>query len=258
MIGHLSQLEELTQSPVVLAIGPSGVGKWVAVGEVARAQSRSIAEVREEHSIDRVREVSEWLRTRPVSDRLKVVLVDFDRLSIEAQNALLKTLEEPPSHARIMGVASKQVLPTVWSRCQVVRFGPLQVAEVFEILRELGKPEMMARELARVSGGSVERALLSEGVVGVRGDVVAFLSTLAREDHGSIWVMSKRWTDQHTTGLWRWLVEALSDRAEVFTESDLKLRHELGAARTRRLAKLMTQLVRIDPATVALEVWRRR
>src|SRR5690606_23641033 len=119
------------------------------------------------------------------ADRVKVVLIDFDRLSVSGQNALLKTLEEPPAHARLMGVAARAVLPTVWSRCHVVRFGPLSRDEVFEVLRSMGKPEMLARDLARVSGGSVERALLSEAVVMVRMDVVAYLATLAREDRGT-------------------------------------------------------------------------
>lgn len=103
----------------------------------------------------------------------------------------------------------------------------------------------------------MERALQTEAVVLVKSDVIAFLSTLAREDRGSIWIISKRWTDQHTTALWRWLVEALADRAEVFGEADLKLRHDLGSRRLRALASLMTQLVRLDPATVALEIWKR-
>lgn len=194
---------------------------------------------------------------RPVSDRVKVVLVDFDRLSVEGQNAMLKTLEEPPAHARIFGVASRSVLPTVWSRCTIVRFRPLTVPQVFSILRSLEYPEMLARELSRVSGGSVERALMSEAVVTVRSDVVAFLSTLAREDRGSVWQITKRWSDQHTTALWRWLVEALADRSEVFTEGDLKLRSELGGRRVRRLAQLLSQMVRVDPAALALELWRK-
>lgn len=210
-----------------------------------------------EGGVTAVREAVDWLRVRPVADRVKVVLIDFDRLSVSGQNALLKTLEEPPAHARLMGVAARAVLPTVWSRCHVVRFGPLSRDEVFEVLRSMGKPEMLARDLARVSGGSVERALLSEAVVMVRMDVVAYLATLAREDRGTVWIIAKRWTDQHTTGLWRWLVEALSDRAEVFSEGDLRLRHELGASRMRKLAGILTSAGRVDPAMVALQLWRK-
>jgi DNA polymerase III delta prime subunit len=233
------------------------VGKWVAVKEAAERISRSIMEIREEHSLTRIREVQDWLRMRPIADRHKVVLIDFDRISVEGQNALLKTLEEPPDHGRIFGVASKQVLPTVWSRCHVVRFSTLRTIDVYQILRGLDKPEMLSRELSRVSGGSVERALLSEAVVSCKGDIVAFLSTLAREDRGSMWQISKRWDDDHTTALWRWLVESLADRAEVFSEADLRLRHDLGSRRTRKLAGLMTQMTKIDPSTLALEIWRR-
>lgn len=103
----------------------------------------------------------------------------------------------------------------------------------------------------------MERALQTEAVMAVKGDVIAYLSTIAREDRGSIWLISKRWSDDHTTALWRWLVEALSDRAEVYSEADLKLRHEIGARRLRGLASMMTQMVKIEPATLALEVWRR-
>src|SRR5690554_6429923 len=104
LVGHQRQVDELRASsePAVLVTGPSGVGKWLAVSEVARSLSRSVMEIRE-GGVTAVREAVDWLRVRPVADRVKVVLIDFDRLSVSGQNALLKTLEEPPAHARLMG-----------------------------------------------------------------------------------------------------------------------------------------------------------
>jgi hypothetical protein len=53
------------------------------------------------------------------------------------------------------------------------------------------------------------------------------------------------------------LVEALSGRSEVFSDAELRLRHDLGEPRLRAVAGLMSGL-KVDPATLALELWRIR
>jgi DNA polymerase-3 subunit delta' len=102
---------------------------------------------------------------RPFEGRRRVYILDAaDDLTDEAQDALLKTLEEPPSAAMlILATAFPDTLrPTIQSRCRRVRFGPLAVSEVEEILRRQGMDPPTARSLAAVSGGSVARALAGE------------------------------------------------------------------------------------------------
>ncbi|MEM9826281.1 MAG: AAA family ATPase [Planctomycetota bacterium] len=78
------------------------------------------------------------LRMRPLQGRCRVgILQDADSLQIEAANCLLKTLEEPPAGAVIIviGSSEQRQLPTIRSRCRVVRMGPLAEADAANVLR---------------------------------------------------------------------------------------------------------------------------
>lgn len=94
--------------------------------------------------------------------RKVAILDDADDLRHEGANALLKTLEEPPPKSVIIliGTAEQRQLPTIRSRCQTVRFAPLDWPLVQRILieRELISPTDRAETLARCSGGSVQTA----------------------------------------------------------------------------------------------------
>jgi DNA polymerase III subunit delta' len=80
------------------------------------------------------------LSLRPMMARRRVAVIeDADRMSLEAANALLKTLEEPPPYAVIVLIAgdSASILPTIRSRCQTVRFSALAAAEIAQLVLEL-------------------------------------------------------------------------------------------------------------------------
>ncbi len=95
------------------------------------------------------------------------ILDDADDLRQEGANALLKTLEEPPPGALIIliGISVQRQLPTIRSRSQVIRFSPLQWQQVDKVLsdRELVSPPELATRLAKLSGGSVQNALMLFG-----------------------------------------------------------------------------------------------
>ena len=101
---------------------------------------------------------------RPFEGRRRVFIIDpADELT--SQDALLKTLEEPPPSAILILVTAYPdlLLGTVQSRCRRVRFGPLAVDEVVEVLTGVkGVEPARARHLAVISGGSVARALASD------------------------------------------------------------------------------------------------
>ena len=113
--------------------------------------------------IEQVREVIDRAGYRPFEGRRRVVVVDeADALVPHAQNALLKTLEEPPPASTFILVSSKPdaLLSTVRSRCQRLRFGPLIPSEVAEALtRDHGWEKAEARAAAADAGGSVGQAL---------------------------------------------------------------------------------------------------
>ncbi len=100
---------------------------------------------------------------RPYSGKRKVAIVDdADALAVEGANALLKTLEEPPpdSVLILLSVSLQKQLPTIRSRCQIVRFQPLQNEQLAQlILREgLSETPEHAMEIAHQSDGGLGMA----------------------------------------------------------------------------------------------------
>jgi DNA polymerase-3 subunit delta' len=91
------------------------------------------------------------------------VIDDADYLNAEGANALLKTLEEPPPRSMLIliGTSPAKQLPTIRSRCQLIRFRPLSVETVAELLVSKGfvADPSEARRLAQHSEGSLQRAL---------------------------------------------------------------------------------------------------
>jgi DNA polymerase III subunit delta' len=88
------------------------------------------------------------------------VIEDADRMNDAAQNALLKTLEEPHPDTVFVLVSDheEEVLETIRSRCRTERLEPVPVARVVELLVGAGAPEDEARRAATLAGGDVERA----------------------------------------------------------------------------------------------------
>src|SRR5665213_3322162 len=108
--------------------------------------------------IEQVRDIVERVAYRPFEGRRRVVIInEADTLVHQAQNALLKTLEEPPSGSVFMLITSKPdaLLATVRSRCPRLRFRPLDADDVAAVLVKHGKSESEAHAAAATSGGSV-------------------------------------------------------------------------------------------------------
>lgn len=113
-------------------------------------------------SIEQVRELQRELAFRSLSPHPKVGIVnDAHLLTMQAQNALLKTLEEPPGHTVLILVAvnAASLAPTILSRCQRVNFFPLSQEAVAEILERHGRSSAEAAAIAAYAEGSPGRAL---------------------------------------------------------------------------------------------------
>jgi DNA polymerase III subunit delta' len=101
---------------------------------------------------------------KPFRGGRKVAIIDdADYLNQEGANCLLKTLEEPPPRSVIMliGSSEQRQLPTIRSRCQIIRFAPLSDAQVARLLREkhLIEDDADADQIARWGEGSLRQAL---------------------------------------------------------------------------------------------------
>lgn len=102
--------------------------------------------------IDEIRMIQHRLTTRPTLGSRRAVIIDpADDLEKGAVNALLKSLEEPPAGTHFLLVAHRpgRLLPTIRSRCRMLRFAPLADADVDAVLREVSpEAEPSAREAA--------------------------------------------------------------------------------------------------------------
>ena len=111
-----------------------------------------------EFPIELMRELCQHFSLKAARGRGKVVVIDdADDLNAESANCFLKTLEEPPpgSVLILIGTSSDRQMPTIVSRCQVVRFRPPPQETVAELLQAGGVDDAAWRErLAQVSGGS--------------------------------------------------------------------------------------------------------
>lgn len=116
------------------------------------------------HAIDAIRHLRTISGKRPYEADHKVfIMSDGDRMTVEAANAFLKLLEEPPDNTVIVITTSRlhALLPTIRSRCEEVRFSPLPVGVTNDVLSgELGLSPDVADHLARSCEGSVGRAVL--------------------------------------------------------------------------------------------------
>ncbi len=111
------------------------------------------------------------VRLKPFHGRRKVaILQDADYLNEEGANCLLKTLEEPPADALIIliGTSEQRQLPTIRSRCQIIRFAPLSADDGVRLLRD-------------VHGVDADQQAITEAIDATGGDIHAALRQLTGE-----------------------------------------------------------------------------
>ncbi|HXF42630.1 MAG TPA: DNA polymerase III subunit delta' [Pyrinomonadaceae bacterium] len=113
--------------------------------------------------VEAIRSLEQEVNFRPFEADCRVFIIDdADRMNTQAANALLKTLEEPPSYAYLILITSRfdSLLPTIVSRCQAIRFGAIQRTEIQKYLTEkAGYSAEDAAKIAEFSDGSLADAL---------------------------------------------------------------------------------------------------
>jgi len=126
----------------------------------------SLLEPEEGHKdilIDQVRALQHTLALTPYSAFYRIALLpDFQRATIQAANALLKTLEEPPDRVVLLLTANalENLLPTIVSRCEVIRLRPAPLDSTRAFLQtEMGLENEKASLIAHLSGGRIGAAI---------------------------------------------------------------------------------------------------
>lgn len=117
--------------------------------------------------VDNIRDLTEGVQYRPVKSRFRVIIIDeVHMLSNAAFNALLKTLEEPPSHVKFIFATteSHKILPTILSRCQRYDFKRIPLRELIQRLQEIIQQEQLTADevglalIAREADGGLRDA----------------------------------------------------------------------------------------------------
>ena len=112
--------------------------------------------------IEQIRELTKAVYEKPIVSDRKVYIIDNSNLMTkEAQNSLLKTLEEPPEYVTIILISSNEnlFLPTIKSRCTKIIFNKLKNEELKQILKEKYNYINIPEIVLRIASGSVKRAV---------------------------------------------------------------------------------------------------
>jgi DNA polymerase III subunit gamma/tau len=149
---------------------PTPCGKCDSCVAIARGDDIDVIEIdaASNTGVDNVREIIENSQYRPARSRFKIYIIDeVHMLSKSAFNALLKTLEEPPSHVKFILATTEpeKVLPTILSRCQRYDFRNIPSREIAAHLKEICKQEKIEADeeslalVAKAGAGSMRDAL---------------------------------------------------------------------------------------------------
>jgi DNA polymerase-3 subunit delta' len=112
--------------------------------------------VKNQISIEQIRELIWKISLKPFKSKNKVAIIDSaNRMSLDAQNCFLKTLEEPRGNSVIILISEMEnlLLPTIVSRCQKMKFFPVEDSKIEEFLRKKGVDEKKIQRILKFTQG---------------------------------------------------------------------------------------------------------
>lgn len=170
------QLEQFIGQPAhaLMLLAPEGSGKQTVAETLARnilgiAPTKRVQEdssvifiepINKSISIEVIRNLQKTLQLKTIGDNAiqrVVIIQDAHRLTVEAQNALLKMLEEPPTDTiyLLTALSANSVLPTIYSRTQLIELKPPAVPEVLQYFKAAGFVDDKIETALRYSGSRV-------------------------------------------------------------------------------------------------------
>ena len=159
-------------------------GQLIARGLASRAEFSPTAS--RDIRVEQIRGLQERLALRPLEGARNIAIIAAaDRMNAQSQNALLKSLEEPPLASVLLLIASSPdlLLPTIRSRCAKVAFGPLPTEFIAAtVAKDRRLDEQTARLVALMAEGSLSRAMeLDVEALTRRREVIALFEAAAAQ-----------------------------------------------------------------------------
>ncbi len=112
--------------------------------------------------IEQIRFLQKKIQERPIISNQKVSIIDdADKMTTEAQNCLLKTLEEPPDYATIILIGSQEnaFLTTIKSRCMILHFQPIENEKIRQYMEENYGMNQLTKNHLEMFQGSIKKAV---------------------------------------------------------------------------------------------------
>ena len=178
--------------------GPIGVGKNTLARELSRIllemenlfNSPDYIEITPDGNsikIAQIRKMQSDILVKPYKSYKIYVFDQAEKMTVEAQNALLKTLEEPPKYAIIILITNNKesLLDTIKSRCEIIKFTPIPMADIANYLVKTGVDQKRASLLANFSRGSMQKAIElseSEDFYIMREEIQKYIETFLSGD----------------------------------------------------------------------------
>lgn len=198
--GFIKRADKNALSHAHLIVGHNGIGKSIiarifALKILDKDMDRDYVDIihyrpkKASFGVDDVREIIEEVTKRPYEGDKKVIIIhEGSKLTIQAQNALLKTIEEPPKGVYIIMLteSAELMLDTIKSRCQIYKLSPLGKEEMIKYINKVGdySNELILAALAYGEGipGRAERMLIDEKLENLRSCIVNLLKDINKKE----------------------------------------------------------------------------
>ncbi len=184
--------------------GDSACGKCKSCKQVESGNHPDLRYVTHEKpnliAVDEIRdELNDDILIKPYSSKYKIYIIDeAEKMNRQAQNAMLKTIEEPPEYAVIMLLANNEysLLQTILSRCITLNVAPVDDKKIVDFLKtRYGVSEYMAGIAAGFSDGNVGRAIsyaTSDEFTTEKNECIKLVKGLDEKDAGEVYSAVKQ------------------------------------------------------------------
>lgn len=177
-------------------LGVSGIGKKM----LAREFAIKVLEVEDNENIpdllyiepdgnnikiEQIRKMQKRVQEKPIGASRKVYIIDdADKMTKEAQNCLLKTLEEPPEFATIIliGINENAFLTTIKSRCMILHFNKISDEQLKEYLQENFNMQNITQNMLEMYQGSIGKAIYLKDKENIYQELESVVKQISKKD----------------------------------------------------------------------------